>query len=182
LTPNQPLRLKLRTRANGAWLAGYGVELEGIAVVTVSERGRPADILLIDDNPGDAMLIQIAFKRTQLPTQVTIADTAEAGLNLLQMPTGDIRPRRPDIVFLDLNLPSMHGLTFLDLVKSDPLLSAIPVVVLSSSSAPRDIAASYRRHANGFVTKPSNLDGYLAFAGTISEYWFRWAQIPLGSG
>ncbi len=68
-------------------------------MVTVSERGRPADILLIDDNPGDAMLIQIAFKRTQLPTQVTIADTAEAGLNLLQMPTGDVRPRRPDIVF-----------------------------------------------------------------------------------
>jgi CheY-like chemotaxis protein len=162
-------------------LADYGVDLEGKVVVTVSERGRPADILLIDDNLGDSLLIRIAFKKTRFETEITVADTAEAGLILLQMQTGEIRPRHPDIVLLDLNLPSMHGLTFLDLVKSNPLLSSIPVVVLSSSSAPRDVAASYRRHANGFVTKPNSLEGYLAFAGSISDYWFRWVQTPPGS-
>ena len=153
--------------------------MEGMRVVTVYERGRPADILLIDDNSGDSTLIEIAFRKTQLPTQVTVAQTAEAGLNLLQAQNDNMRRRYPDIVFLDLNLPCMHGLTFLELVKSDPALSSIPVVVLSSSSAPKDIAASYSRHANGFVTKPSSLEGYLAFAGSISEYWFRLVQTPL---
>ncbi len=150
-------------------------------MATVYEQGRPADILMIDDNLGDTRLIEIAFRKTHLPAQVTVANTAEAGLDLLQGRNEDPRRRHPDLVFLDLNLPCMHGLTFLDLVKSDPLLSSIPVVVLSSSSAPKDIAASYSRYANGFVTKPSNLEGYLAFAGSISEYWFRLVQTPLRS-
>jgi CheY-like chemotaxis protein len=155
--------------------------MEGMQVVTIYERGRPADILLIDDNLGDRKLIEIAFRNAELPTQLTVAETAEAGLILLQAQNENMRRRYPDIVFLDLNLPSMHGLTFLDVVKSDPALSSIPVVVLSSSSTAKDIAAAYSRHANGFVTKPSDLEGYLAFAGSISEYWFRLVQTPLGS-
>ena len=75
----------------------------------------------------------------------------------------------------------MHGLTFLELVKADPALTSIPVVVLSSSSAQKDIADSYSRHANGFVTKPSSSEGYLAFVSSISEYWFKLVQMPHGS-
>ena len=150
-------------------------------MVTVYEGGSPAEILLIDDNPGDIKLIEIAFRRTDLPAQVTVAETAEAGLMLLQAQDENIRRRYPDIVFLDLNLPSMHGLTFLGLVKSDPALSSIPVVVLSSSSSPRDIAASYSRHANGFITKPGDLEGYLTLARSISDYWFKLVQTPASS-
>jgi CheY-like chemotaxis protein len=142
-------------------------------MVTIYERGVPPRILLIDDNRGDARLMQIAFKKTSLPAQITVAETAETGISLLQ---DESIP--PDLVFLDLNLPSMHGLTFLELVKSDPALSAIPVVVLSSSSAQKDVTESYIRHANGFVTKPFNLNGYEVFADSICHYWFNLVQMP----
>jgi CheY-like chemotaxis protein len=150
-------------------------------VVTIFERGCQADILLIDDNPGDARLIEIAFRKMLLPTQVTIAETAEDGLDLLHGKDVTKRSRLPDIVFLDLNLPSMHGLTFLELVKTDPALASIPVLVLSSSNAQKDIVAAYSRHANGFVTKPSSLEGYLALAGSVTNYWFKLVQTPWGS-
>jgi CheY-like chemotaxis protein len=147
-------------------------------LVTIYERGGPAEILLIDDNPGDRKLIEIAFRKVEWPTEFMVAETAEAGLALLRPGKENQRRRHPDLVFLDLNLPCMHGLTFLDLVKSDTALNSIPVVVLSSSSAPKDIAASYSRHANGFVTKPGSLEGYLAFARCISAYWFKLVQTP----
>jgi CheY-like chemotaxis protein len=147
--------------------------------MTISELGRPPNILLIDDNRGDAKLMEIAFARTEPPTRMTVAPTAEQGLEMLQG-RGDMAPEaRPDIVFLDLNLPSMHGLTFLELVKTDPDLSCIPVLVISSSKARKDIADCYRRHANGFVTKPFNLDGYEIFAGSVCAYWFKLVQMPL---
>jgi CheY-like chemotaxis protein len=159
-------------------VSSCGVSAKGCQVVTIYERGCQADILLIDDNPGDARLVAIAFRKTPLPTQVRIAETAEHALALLQGKDVPAPHRLPDLVFLDLNLPSMHGLTFLELVKADPALTAIPVLVLSSSSATKDIADSYDRHANGFVTKPSSLEGYLALAGCISEYWFKVVQTP----
>jgi CheY-like chemotaxis protein len=153
---------------------------KGSGVVTIYERGRQADILLIDDNPGDVKLIEIAFRKIQLPTQTTVAGTAEQGLKMLHKNNGDNERHQPDIVLLDLNLPSMHGLRFLELVKTDPALTSIPVLVLSSSSAQKDIADSYNRHANGYVTKPSTFEGYLAFVGCISEYWFKILQTPQG--
>ena len=150
--------------------------------MTIHERGRQANILLIDDNPGDVKLLEIAFRKIQLPTHTTVAGTAERGLKLLQAAEGDSETCQPDIVLLDLNLPSMHGLRFLELVKSDPALAAIPILVLSSSSAPKDIADAYKRHANGYMTKPSTFEGYLAFVGSISEYWFKILQTPRGFG
>jgi CheY-like chemotaxis protein len=147
-------------------------------LATIFERGRPADILLIDDNPGDARLIEIAFKKANVSANVTIAETAEQGLKLLQGKASATGETCPDIIFLDLNLPSMHGLKFLELMKADPALTSIPVLVLSSSRAQKDIAESYNRHANGFVTKPSSLEGYLAFADSVSDYWFRLMQTP----
>jgi CheY-like chemotaxis protein len=143
-------------------------------MVTLFERGGAPRILLIDDNHGDTRLIQIAFKKIGVPALITVAANAEDGMAMLQD-----NEAHPDLVFLDLNLPSMHGLTFLQIVKSDPALSAIPVVVLSSSSAQKDVTDSYSRHANGFITKPFNLDGYEAFAGSVSEYWFKLVQMPL---
>jgi CheY-like chemotaxis protein len=143
-------------------------------MATLYERGGAPRILLIDDNRGDARLIELAFKKSGLPAQITVAENAEDGMTMLRGNAG-----RPDLVFLDLNLPSMHGLKFLEIVKGDPGLSAIPVVVLSSSSAQKDVTDSYNRHANGFVTKPFNLDGYEIFAGSVCAYWFKLVQMPL---
>jgi CheY-like chemotaxis protein len=158
--------------------AGAARRFGGDQVVTVYELGRPPDILMIDDNMGDAKLVEIAFRKARVPAHVIVASSAEAGLDILKIQDANTPRPWPDLIFLDLNLPSMHGLTFLDLIKSDPALTAIPVLVLSSSSAPNDIAASYSRHANGFVTKPSSLEGYLEFAKSIGEYWFGLLQLP----
>jgi CheY-like chemotaxis protein len=145
-------------------------------MVIVSSRARPPEILLIDDNHGDAKLIKIAFKRAMSQAHITVADTAEHGISLLR---GDATGRAPpDLVFLDLNLPTMHGLTFLEIIKSDPDLRAIPVLVVSSSGAQKDVTESYRRHASGFVTKPFDLEGYEDFATQIINYWFNLVQIP----
>ena len=146
-------------------------------MVIIATSTRPAEILLIDDNRGDVKLLEIAFRRTTPRVKITVAPTAEHGMSLLRGEDAAAPRAAPDIVFLDLNLPSMHGLTFLKLMKSDPHLTAIPVLVVSSSSAERDISESYRHHASGFITKPYNLEGYDAFAVQISGYWFNLVQV-----
>jgi len=150
-------------------------------MVILSTSLRPPEIMLIDDNRGDVKLMEIAFRRTLPHVKIIVAPTAEHGMSLLRGEDAAARPTAPDIVFLDLNLPSMHGLTFLELMKKDPHLTAIPVLVVSSSSADKDISESYRHHASGFVTKPFNLDGYDIFADQIASYWFSFVQLPRGA-
>ncbi|MEI9903313.1 MAG: response regulator [Asticcacaulis sp.] len=77
----------------------------------------------------------------------------------------------PDIILLDLNLPFMHGQDFLATVKEDPNLRRIPVIILSSSSAERDITACYNRHANGYITKPVTTETYDDIVERIESYW-----------
>lgn len=150
-------------------------------MVVINERGSLVNILLIEDNLGDAKLIELAFRRMQLPTQVTVAETAEQALEFLQGKDQTTQYQLPDLILLDLNLPTMHGLKFLKLVKSDPVLTLIPVLVLSSSSAQKDISKSYKSHANAFMTKPNSLEGYMTLATTISDYWFKVVRTPWGS-
>jgi len=147
-------------------------------MVIISTCRRPPEILLIDDNRGDIKLMEIAFRRTAPRVKITVAPTAEHGILLLRGQDAAAPRDPPDLVFLDLNLPSMHGLTFLQIMKSDPSLAVIPVLVVSSSSAEKDIFESYRRHASGFITKPFDLAGYDLFADQISSYWFKLVQIP----
>jgi len=147
-------------------------------MVIIATSGRPPEILLIDDNRGDAKLLEIAFRRSTPHIRITVAPTAEHGMSLLRGEAAAASSVPPDIVFLDLNLPSMHGLTFLKLMKNDPHLTAIPVLVVSSSSTEQDIAESYRNHASGFITKPFDLKGYDDFADQIANYWFKLVQVP----
>ena len=84
----------------------------------------------------------------------------------------------PDLILLDLNLPFMHGHDFLTVVKDDPDLKRIPVIVLSSSAADSDIVASYDRHANGYITKPVSTDTYDDIVTKIESYWFSLMQLP----
>jgi two-component system response regulator len=144
-------------------------------MVILSNRLQPPEILLIDDNRGDARLIEIAFKRAMPGARITLAASGEYGMSLLHAESSTI----PDIVFLDLNLPTMHGLTFLELIKGDPDLRAIPVLIVTSSSAEKDVIESYRRHANGFITKPFGLEGFDRFATQVIGYWFNLVQIPI---
>ena len=144
----------------------------------ITERARSAQVLLIEDNRGDAVLTRRAFRRARIANEITVAETGEKGLSILRREGEFAGAPRPDLILLDLNLPYMHGQDFLTQVKTDPDLKRIPVVVLSSSAAESDIIGSYNRHANGYITKPLTTDTYDDIVERLEQYWFGLVQLP----
>ena len=144
----------------------------------LDERPRNAQVLLVEDNRGDAILAKRAFRQAQLPNDITVAETAEKGLCILRREGEHTGAIRPDIILLDLNLPHMNGHEFLSIVKNDADLRGIPVIVLSSSSADSDVSGSYNRLANGYIVKPVTPDVYATVVSKIEQYWFALMQMP----
>lgn len=144
----------------------------------MTERPRSAQVLLIEDNHGDAVLTRRAFRRARMANEITVADTGEKGLSILRREGEFAAAPRPDLILLDLNLPHMHGRDFLTQVKTDPDLKRIPVVVLSSSAADTDIIGAYDRHANGYITKPITTETYDDIVERVEQYWFGLMQLP----
>ena len=140
---------------------------------TIAERTKLPQVLLIEDNRGDALLMRMAFKNAEMPSHVTVAETAEIGLSILRREPAYADSPCPDIILLDLNLPHMRGSEFLGLVKADPELRMIPIVVLSSSNAEKDLTATYANYVNGFVIKPFSLDDYADVVKNLEDYWFK---------
>ncbi|MEW2291286.1 response regulator [Streptomyces sp. NPDC006743] len=134
---------------------------------------RPNDVLLVEDDIADAMLIQdaLAERGTRNLTQVP---DGIAALDYLRDPANE----RPDLIVLDLNMPRMNGREFLAVVKEDPELRTIPVVVLTTSSAPDDVTGAYRHHANAYVTKPVNLEEFEAAVRSIDTFYLDIAVKP----
>jgi CheY-like chemotaxis protein len=146
---------------------------------TLAERTLPLPhVLIIDDNRGDALLVQIAFQVTQLPADITILATAEEGMRALLCQGKYAALGRPDFIILDLNLPTMNGLSFLNWIKGEPGLASIPVIVLSSSAAEKDVNASYAGQAVGYFTKPYDLAGYESIVKGLGSYWFHEVHMP----
>ncbi len=111
---------------------------------------RPADILLVEDNPGDVRLLQEMFKDSGIMNTIRVA---KDGIEAIHILTNGGAPK-PDIIFLDLNMPRKNGLEVLADVKKNPALKNIPIIVLTSSSAETDIIASRHLDANAYLTKP----------------------------
>jgi two-component system, chemotaxis family, response regulator Rcp1 len=128
-------------------------------------------ILVIEDNPGDARLIQEALLHKG-PGHIRIVQDGVQALEFLRAES------RPQLILLDLNLPRKDGREVLSEIKRDPDLQRIPVVVLTTSDSEEDIERSYQLHANCFVTKPVNLDRFLAAIRAIEEYWFGVVKLP----
>lgn len=147
-------------------------------MTTITERTKFPQVLLIEDNHGDAVLIQRAFKKAAIPGNVTVARTAEIGLSILRRESGFAQTPYPDIILLDVNLPYMGGSQFLEVVKADPELRLIPVIVMSSSKAEIDLQATYKAYANGFVIKPFVPTDYDHVIKTIEDYWFQVNETP----
>ncbi|MCK8677633.1 MULTISPECIES: response regulator [Streptomyces] len=127
---------------------------------------RPYDVLLVEDDVADAMLIQDALteRGTRNLTQV---DDGVAALEYLRDPEST----RPDLIVLDLNMPRMNGRELLAVLKADEKLRTIPVVVLTTSSAPDDVTGAYRQHANAYVTKPVNLEDFERAVQSIDAFY-----------
>ena len=139
---------------------------------------RAIDVLLIEDDPGDELITREAFEHNKIKNTLHVARDGEEGLDFLYRRGPYEGAPRPDLVPLDLNLPKYDGRQLLETIKSDPDLSLIPVVVLTTSSAEEDILRSYKLHANAYVTKPVDLDQFMNAVRQIDEFFVQVVRLP----
>lgn len=139
------------------------------------------EILLIDDNPGDARLTAEVLRMAAPEAKLSVARDGVEGIRFLRRAGEFATVPTPDLVLLDLRMPRMNGLEVLAEVKQDLILRSIPVVILTSSEAPQDIRNSYDLHANCFITKPIDLMGFFKIFQSLNEYWFGVARLPGGT-
>jgi two-component system, chemotaxis family, response regulator Rcp1 len=138
----------------------------------------PIEILLVEDNPGDARLAKEALKDSKLLNNIHHVVDGEQAIQFLRK-EGDYQDAvRPDIVLLDLNLPRKDGREVLADIKNDPELQTIPVVVLTTSEAEQDIVQSYKLHANCYITKPVDLDKFLQIIDSMQDFWLSIVRLP----
>ena len=138
------------------------------------------EVLLVEDNPGDVRLIMEAFRETKLLIHVSVAEDGVQALAMLRRQGSHVRAPRPDLVVLDLNLPLKDGREVLAEIKEDPELQHIPVVILTTSNADQDILKAYKHHANCYITKPIQLEQFLAVARSIEDFWLSVVSLPPG--
>lgn len=139
---------------------------------------RPIEILLVEDNPGDARLTKEALKEGKVRNNIYVVPDGEEALAYLRREGKYGDAVRPDLVLLDLNLPKKDGREVLQEIKQDPSLRRIPVVILTSSKAEEDIVKSYDQYANCYITKPVELDQFLNVAKSIEEFWLSIVKLP----
>lgn len=139
---------------------------------------RSYHVLLVEDDAADALLIEEAMTDKEMVRSISRATDGITALEYLRSPDNP----RPDLIVLDLNMPRMNGRELLGVLKGDPDLGMIPVVVLTTSSTPDDISAAYSRHANAYVTKPVNLDDFLQAVRRIDEFFLEIATVPEHEG
>ncbi len=139
----------------------------------------PANILLVEDDPGDQKLVKISLKDNRIANDLHIVNSGKEALDYLYH-RGDYSDGtpRPDLILLDLNMPGMNGKEVLKQIKSDENLKAIPVVILTSSGAEKDILQGYNLQASGYVKKPPDLMEFKKVIKRIGEYWFVICKRP----
>jgi two-component system, chemotaxis family, response regulator Rcp1 len=147
---------------------------------TAQQSGVPrlANILLAEDDPGDAGLIRRAFSESKLALNLMWVEDGEEALRYLRRESEFADACRPDLVLLDLNMPKVDGKGVLAAVREDPLLTDLPVVILTTSRADEDVLASYRLHANAYVSKPIGLAGLVQIVETLQDFWFSIVVLP----
>lgn len=141
-------------------------------------NAQPIEILLVEDNPGDARLALEALKESKVHNNLHhVSDGVEAMKFLRQQEEhADVPP--PDLILLDLNMLRMDGREVLEEIKEDPDLRPTPVVVLTTSEAERDLIKSYGMHANAYIVKPIDLDRFMEVVQAIEEFWFSIVKLP----
>jgi CheY-like chemotaxis protein len=145
-------------------------------------QSRSAEILLVEDNPGDLELIQEALQSGKVTNHISMATDGEVAMNFLNRARGFENAPRPDLILLDLNLPRKDGFEILKEVREHPELSRIPVVILTSSQADRDILKSYNLRANCFISKPVDVDEFLTVVRSTGEFWLSIGKLPPSEG
>lgn len=139
---------------------------------------QPIEVLLVEDDAGDELMTREAFEDNKIRNTLHVVRDGQEALDFLYRHGAHSDASRPDLILLDLNLPKYDGRQVLEKIKQDPELSLIPVVVLTTSSAEEDILRSYKLHANAYVTKPVDLDQFIAAVRQIDEFFVSVVKLP----
>jgi two-component system response regulator len=136
------------------------------------------EVLLIEDNPGDVELTQIALEDSKIAVHLSVVEDGVEAMAFLHKETKYAKMPTPDIILLDLNLPKKDGREVLAEIKADNLLRRIPVVVLTTSQAEEDVLKAYNLSANCYITKPVDFDQFVKIVQSIENFWFTIVKLP----
>jgi CheY-like chemotaxis protein len=165
------------------WIAGYisycsrvfrVIQCSGVPV----KQDFPIEILLIEDNPGEARLTVEAMRDAKIPNRIHVVGDGDAALKFLNKADSYAAAPRPDLILLDLDLPKLDGRELLAQIKGDVRLKDIPVVVITSSKKPEDVISSYRNQVSSYIQKPVDIDDYFEAIRCLKELWFHVATLP----
>ncbi len=141
--------------------------------MNASQNAAAIEILLVEDNAGDVRLTREALRDAKVRNNLWVAEDGVEAMAFLRHEGRHHSAVRPDLILLDLNLPRKGGREVLAEIKDDPLLTHIPVVILTTSQAEQDVLTSYRLRANAFVTKPVDLEQFLTVVRSIEQFWLE---------
>ena len=140
--------------------------------------GQDADILLVEDNPGDVRLLEETFQDGSISNTLHVVTDGDEALDFVYQREEYAGAPRPDLVLLDWNLPTTSGEEVLEAMKGDSSLSTIPVIVLTGSEAEQDIIESYNNQANAYVTKPVESDAFIDVVRSLERFWLSVVHLP----
>ena len=146
--------------------------------MSVPENVEIIDVLLVEDDPGDVLLIREAFEDNKVRNRLHVVSDGVEAIDFLRKQGDSTDAPTPDLVLLDLNLPRKDGREVLEEIKSDEALKRIPVVVLTTSKAEEDVLRTYNLHANCYVTKPVDLEKFMVVVKTIDSFWLTVVTLP----
>ena len=144
----------------------------------VPSIGRPVEILLVEDSSTDVLLATEALSQAKVINNLHVAKDGVAAIEFLNRSETDPGTPRPDLILLDLNLPRKDGREVLAEIKSSPTLKQIPVVVLTTSKAEKDVLESYGHHANCYITKPIDFGQFVDVVRQVESFWFAVVTLP----
>ena len=139
---------------------------------------RPIQILLVEDSPGDVRLTEEILREAKVANDLHVVEDGEQAMEFVGGRGSHGGAPRPDLILLDLNLPRKDGREVLAELKADPELRPIPVIVLTTSSADRDVLRSYDLNANCYITKPIDLDDFISVVRSIEAFWLSIVRLP----
>ncbi|HRX80062.1 MAG: response regulator [Planctomycetaceae bacterium] len=143
--------------------------------------GRPVEILLVEDSPSDALLAKEALRQGKVKNTLHHVEDGVEAMAFLRKEPPFIDAPRPDVILLDLNLPRMSGQEVLKAIRDDKRLSSLSVIVLTTSSDERDVLAAYGLKANCYITKPVDMQQFIATMQALEGFWLTWVTLPPGS-
>jgi CheY-like chemotaxis protein len=139
---------------------------------------HPIEVLLVEDDPGDELMTREAFQDNKIGNRLHVTRDGEEALDFLYRRGDHADAPKIDLILLDLNLPKYDGRQVLERIRADPDLTHTPVVVLTTSSSEEDILRSYKLHANAYVTKPVDVNQFIAAVRQIDEFFLSVVRLP----